>query len=169
MKLTTAVRLAFFLVAGVIGAADQARGMLNRQLLEFRNSPNNGRRIITVDGHRFLLSHSEPMGPATLTVWRSRTDAARTMADFESWGPLTGPDAIAPNGGPWGYGESWFKSKYVARRTAKSGKLYTLEDPESWHCQCAGPEGAIVAEYATYHNHVEFSKPGMKFESTKAG
>jgi hypothetical protein len=69
---------------------------------------------------------------------------------------------------PWGYGEPWFKSKYVAVRTAKSGKLYSLEDPESWHFQRAGAEGAIVAEYATYHNHVEFSKPGMEFDSSKA-
>jgi hypothetical protein len=69
---------------------------------------------------------------------------------------------------PWGYGRPWFKSRYVARRTAKSGKLYTLEDPESWHCQRAGPQGAIVSEYATYHNHVEFSKPGMAFENSAA-
>ena len=27
--------------------------------------------------------------------------------------------------------------------------------------------GAIVTEYATYHNHVEFSKPGMEFDNSK--
>ena len=69
---------------------------------------------------------------------------------------------------PWGYGEDWFKSKYAARRTAKEGKIYTLEDPESWHGQIAGPEGAIVSEFATYHNHVSFSKPGMEFVNSKA-
>ncbi len=69
---------------------------------------------------------------------------------------------------PWGYGEPWFKSKYAVKRTAQSGQLYTLEDPESWHFQRAGTSGAIVSEYATYHNQVEFSKPGMEFASSEA-
>jgi len=67
---------------------------------------------------------------------------------------------------PWGFGQDWFKSKYVARR--KAGDLYTLEDPVSWHFQGAGKNGAIVAEYATYHNHVQFSKPGMEFACSEA-
>ena len=69
---------------------------------------------------------------------------------------------------PWGFGDDWFKSRYTTTRTAKSGKLYSLEDPETWHFQRAGAQGAIVTEYATYHNHVEFSKPGMEFDSSKA-
>ena len=69
---------------------------------------------------------------------------------------------------PWGYGKDWFKSKYVAKRTAKSGKLYEMADAESWHFQRAGAQGAIVTEYATYHNHVEFSKPGMEFKGSEA-
>jgi len=69
---------------------------------------------------------------------------------------------------PWGYGQPWFKSKYVAHRTAKSGQLYALKDPESWHFMRAGSQGAIVSEFATYHNHVEFSKPGMVFDNSKA-
>jgi hypothetical protein len=67
---------------------------------------------------------------------------------------------------PWGYGEDWFKSKYVAKRTSKSGKVYAMRDAESWHFQRAGKNGAIVCEYATYHNHVMFSKPGMEFACT---
>ncbi len=67
---------------------------------------------------------------------------------------------------PWGYGQPWFKSKYYITKTI--GEVYTLNDPESWHFQRAGKDGAIVAEYATYHNHVKFSKPGMKFASTEA-
>ncbi len=69
---------------------------------------------------------------------------------------------------PWGFGEDWFKSKYVTKRTAQSGKLYTLEDPETWHFQRAGSQGAIVTEYGTYHNQVEFSKPGLLFDNSKA-
>jgi len=67
---------------------------------------------------------------------------------------------------PWGWGEKWFKCKYAAKRTP--GQTYKLVDPESWHFQRAGAQGAIVSEYATYHNHVQFSKPGMKFDSSKA-
>jgi hypothetical protein len=55
---------------------------------------------------------------------------------------------------------------YVAKRGP--GQVYSLEDPESWHFQRAGANGAIVTEYATYHNHVEFSKPGMVFASSEA-
>ena len=67
---------------------------------------------------------------------------------------------------PWGYGQPWFKSKYYAKRSV--GDIYVLNDPESWHFQRAGPDGAIVSEYATFHNHVMFSKPGMEFGSSAA-
>jgi len=67
---------------------------------------------------------------------------------------------------PWGYGEEWFKSKYIVKRDAKTNPMYTLQDPESWHGQMAGPEGAIVTEVATYHNDVRFSKPGLEFKNT---
>jgi hypothetical protein len=67
---------------------------------------------------------------------------------------------------PWGYGEPWFKCKYVAKR--KAGEMYKLNDPESWHFLRGGKNGAIISEYATYHNNVEFSKPGMEFASTGA-
>jgi len=69
---------------------------------------------------------------------------------------------------PWGYGEDWFKSKYIAKRDAKTNQMYVMSDPESWHGQKAGPQGAIVTEVATYHNHVTFSKPGMEFKNTGA-
>ena len=67
---------------------------------------------------------------------------------------------------PWGCGQDWFKSKYFAKRTP--GELYSMNDAESWHFQRAGPDGAIVSEYATYHNDVRFSKPGMEFASSEA-
>ena len=67
---------------------------------------------------------------------------------------------------PYGFGEAWFKCKYVANR--KAGGMYHLNDPEAYHFMRAGPNGAIVSEYATYHNQVEFSKPSMKFDSSKA-
>ncbi len=69
---------------------------------------------------------------------------------------------------PWGYGEDWFKSKYMVRRDAKTNQMYVMADPQSWHGQIGGPQGAIVTEVATYHNHVTFSKPGMTFANTGA-
>jgi hypothetical protein len=69
---------------------------------------------------------------------------------------------------PWGYGEDWFKSKYIAKRDAKTNQMYVMSDPESWHGLVAGPEGLIITEVATYHNHVMFSKPGMEFKNTGA-
>jgi len=75
---------------------------------------------------------------------------------------------LPEDGRPWGYGEDWLKSKFAVHRTAKSGQVYSLGDPESWHGMRAGKHGAIVTEFATYHNHVEFSKPGMAFDNTKA-
>ncbi len=67
---------------------------------------------------------------------------------------------------PWGYGEPWFKSKYVTKRTAQDGVPYEMNDAHSWHFQRAGKQGAIVTEYGTFHNHVQFSKPGMVFGCT---
>ncbi len=69
---------------------------------------------------------------------------------------------------PWGWGKDWFKSTCMARRDAKTNQMYVQSDPESWHGQVAGSEGAIVTEVATYHNHVTFSKPGMSFANTGA-
>jgi len=65
---------------------------------------------------------------------------------------------------PWGYDQPWFKARYVTVREA--GQLYHLNDPESWHFMRGGQQGAIVTEYATFHNQVAFSKPGMAFVSS---
>jgi hypothetical protein len=116
--------------------------------------------------HRHL-GGAEGYGPK-MESWHVRYGTVDFFGEYQGAGDET-PISDMPEGErPWGYGEPWFQSKYVVRRTAKSGKLYTLEDPQSWHFQRAGPEGAIVSEYATYHNHVEFSKPGMEFASSKA-
>jgi len=41
------------------------------------------------------------------------------------------------------------------------GEVGKLAEPEQWHWMLAGPEGAIVTEYATYHdgNALRFSHP----------
>ena len=44
------------------------------------------------------------------------------------------------------------------------GEVYSLNRPEAFHFMIAGPEGAIVSEYATYHDGagLRFANPGVK-------
>lgn len=109
----------------------------------------------------------EGMGPK-MEAWQVRYGEVEFFGEHKGAGDETPIADMPESKRPWGFGEPWFKSKYVAKRTAQSGELYRLEDPESWHFQRAGAQGAIVTEYATYHNHVQFSKPGMEFDSTKS-
>ena len=116
--------------------------------------------------HRHI-GGTEGYGPK-MESWHVRYGEVDFFGEYKGAGDEKPISEMAQKDRPWGYGESWFKSKYVAKRTAKAGQLYTLEDPESWHFQRAGASGAIVSEYATYHNQVEFSKPGMEFASSEA-
>jgi len=109
----------------------------------------------------------EGYGPK-MESWHVRYGSVEFFGEYKGAGDEKPISEMPEKDRPWGYGESWFKSKYVAKRTAKGGQIYTLEDPESWHFQRAGASGAIVSEYATYHNHVEFSKPDMEFASSEA-
>ncbi|MDP6526000.1 MAG: hypothetical protein QGH15_17450 [Kiritimatiellia bacterium] len=116
--------------------------------------------------HRHI-GGTEGYGPK-MEAWHVRYGDVQFFGEHKGAGDETPISDMPAAEQPWGFGEDWFKSKYVAKRTAQSGKLYSLEDPETWHFQRAGANGAIVSEYATYHNHVEFSKPGMEFDNTKA-
>ena len=130
-----------------------------------------GHEIYLLPG-QLLPEHRHIGGPEgygpKMESWHVRYGTVDFFGEYAGAGDEKPISDMPESERPWGYGQDWFKSKYVARRTAASGRLYTLEDPESWHGQRAGPEGAIVAEYATYHNHVEFSKPAMAFDSSKA-
>ena len=116
--------------------------------------------------HRHI-GGAEGYGPK-MEAWQVRYGEVQFFGEHKGAGDETLISDMPKAEQPWGFGEDWFKSRYVTKRTAKSGKLYSLEDPETWHSQRAGAEGAIVTEYATYHNHVTFSKPGMEFDSSKA-
>ena len=117
--------------------------------------------------HRHI-GGTEGYGPK-MESWHVRYGSVEFFGEYKGAGDEKLISEMPQKDRPWGYGQAWFKSKYVAKRTAESGKLYTLEDPESWHSQRAGACGAIVSEYATYHNQVEFSKPDMEFASSEAG
>jgi len=98
--------------------------------------------------------------------WHIRYGTVEFFGEYKGDGTEKPISEMAEKDRPWGYGEPWFKSKYVTSKSA--GGIYTLTAPETWHFQRAGPNGAIVSEYATFHNQVEFSKPGMKFASSEA-
>lgn len=98
--------------------------------------------------------------------WHVRYGTVDFFGEYKGAGDETPIAEMPADQRPWGFGEDWFKSKYTATR--KPGEMYSLVDPESWHFQRAGAEGAIVSEYATYHNHVSFSKPGLEFKSSEA-
>lgn len=116
--------------------------------------------------HRHI-GGAEGYGPK-MEAWHVRYGSVEFFGEYQGEGTETLISDMPTSERPWGNGQAWFHSKYVAKRTAQSGQVYTLEDPESWHFQRAGAQGAIVTEYATYHNHVMFSKPGMEFASSAA-
>ena len=59
------------------------------------------------------------------------------------------------------------KEFWIAKTRTKlmPGELAKLEKAETMHWMMAGPDGAIVTEYATYHdgNALRFSNPNVKF------
>ena len=56
------------------------------------------------------------------------------------------------------------KVNHVELWTA-DGYAHKLPAAKSWHFMMAGPEGAIVTEYATFHDNkgLRFANPGVKF------
>jgi hypothetical protein len=123
-----------------------------------------GHEIYLLPGQ--MLPEHRHMGGANafgpkMEAWHIRHGSVEFFGRYKGAGDEQLISDLPASERPWGYGQDWFKSKYVAKRSA--GELYKLVDAESWHFQRAGPNGAIVTEYATYHNHVEFSRPGMKF------
>jgi len=128
-----------------------------------------GHEIYLLPG-QMLPEHNHIGGPEghgpKMEAWHIRYGSVTFFGEYKGAGDETLIARMPARQRPWGYGQDWFKCKYVAKRTA--GQMYKLADPESWHFQRAGAQGAIVSEYATYHNHVQFSKPGMEFASSKA-
>ena len=101
-----------------------------------------------------------------METWHIRHGSVEFFGEYKGPEGETAVSEMPADRRPWGYGKEWFKSKYVKKRVA--GELYSPNDPESYHFMRAGPNGAIVAEYATYHNDVKFSHPTMEFGNSDA-
>jgi D-lyxose ketol-isomerase len=128
-----------------------------------------GHEIYLLPG-QMLPEHNHTGGPdgygPKMETWHIRHGSVEFFGQHQGEDKETPISEMAKADQPSGFGQDWFKSKYVVKMNA--GGIYTLNDPESWHFMRAGPNGAIVSEYATYHNHVQFSKPEMVFDSSKA-
>ncbi|MEI8122604.1 MAG: hypothetical protein WCI20_11165 [bacterium] len=126
-----------------------------------------GHEIYLLPG-QMLPEHRHIAGPEgygpKMESWHVRYGSVEFFGQHKGAGDEKAISEMPESERPWGFGQAWFQSTYVVKRSA--GEMYTLVDPASWHFQRAGAQGAIVTEYATYHNHVEFSKPGMKFANT---
>ena len=107
----------------------------------------------------------EDFGPK-MEAWLVRHGKVRFYGERAAAGDEKLISELPEDERPFGYGEPWFNSKYYADRGP--GEIYELKDPESWHGIIALEEGAIVSEFATYHNHVSFSNPTAEFDNTKA-
>ena len=118
-----------------------------------------------------LPEHSHLGGPEgyapKMEAWQVRYGEVRFFGEYKHGDEELISD-LPKEDRPWGYGEDWFKSKYITLRDSKKNIMYKLEDPEAWHGIVAGRDGAIITEGATFHNHVHFSKPGMEFKNTGA-
>jgi D-lyxose ketol-isomerase len=101
-----------------------------------------------------------------METWHIRHGSVEFFGEYKGPAGETPVSEMPANERPWGYGKDWYKSKFVKKCVA--GEIYSLNDPESYHFMRAGPNGAIVAEYATYHNDVKFSHPTMEFGNSEA-
>ena len=114
-----------------------------------------------------LPEHFHLGGPAEcgpkMESWQVRYGSVRFFAELKFEGAKLIKD-LPKAELPWGYGEAWFKSVYYV--DAVAGDVVKLGDPQSRHFQQAGPKGAIVTEYGTYHNDVRFTKPGLVWGNT---
>ena len=128
-----------------------------------------GHEIYLLPGQN-LPEHNHLGGPKgfgpKMETWHIRHGSVQFFGQHQGEAKEKPITELAEADRPFGFGQAWFKSKFFVEMGA--GGIYTLNDPESWHFMRAGPNGAIVSEYATYHNDVQFSKPGMKFAASEA-
>ena len=115
-----------------------------------------------------LPEHHHVAGPedrgAKMESWLVRYGTVMLYSEVKVPGAKLLKD-LPKNERPWGFGEPWFHSKYYV--IVKQGGIGHMPQAESWHGMKAIGKGAIVTEFATYHNHVSFAKPGMTFANSK--
>lgn len=128
-----------------------------------------GHEIFLLPGQA-LPEHRHFAGPegfgAKMEGWFIRYGSARFFSETNTNQGEKLISSLPKAEQPWGFGEDWFKCKYYVDK--KQGETWQLAAPEKYHFMQALSEGTITSEFATYHNDVRFSKPGMAFDNTKA-
>jgi D-lyxose ketol-isomerase len=95
------------------------------------------------------------IAPPKMEAWHTRSGWVRLFSDA----PATpGAEGFIPAS----------ELKFTTCRACQEhhvGEVTGLNRPEAWHFMVAGPDGAIVTEYATYHDGkaLRFTDPGIKF------
>jgi D-lyxose ketol-isomerase len=116
-------------------------------------------------GHEIFLL------PGQMIVEHAHVKAASAMPKMEAWQVRHGMIHTFGEGDPTTpcpvkLPES--QAKYITVRKCQRvtpGEVTSLNRPTAKHFMIAGPEGAIVTEYATYHDNegLRFTNPGVKF------
>jgi D-lyxose ketol-isomerase len=116
-----------------------------------------GHEIYLLPG-QMIVEHAHvatEAGPAKMEAWHVRHGMIWTLGEGEETRPM-----------PVRLPES--QARFITVRHAeplKPGEVRELNRPTARHFMVAGPEGAIVTEYATYHDGagLRFTNPGVKF------
>ena len=92
---------------------------------------------------------------AKMEAWHVRHGSIFTLGEGEPTNPM--PVELPESQ------KDFITSKHC--NLVKPGELGYLGTPGAMHFMIAGPEGAIVTEYATFHDNdaLRFTNPGVKF------
>jgi D-lyxose ketol-isomerase len=116
-------------------------------------------------GHEILLL------PGQMIVEHSHVPAGDVTAKMESWQVRHGMIYTFAEGDetiPCPVQTPASQAEFITAKQVKEvpiGEIDTLNRPEAMHFMLAGPEGAIVTEYATFHDNdgLRFTNPNVKF------
>lgn len=116
-------------------------------------------------GHEIFLL------PGQMIPEHSHVRTPNAAPKMEAWQPRHGWINIYGEGTPTPGVEERIPPSHRACAVARTeqkllpGEVGMLAGPEQWHWMLAGSEGAIVTEYATYHDNaaLRFTNPDVKF------
>ena len=123
------------------------------------------------DEKNSYFAHEIYLLPGQMIVEHAHEATTKGKAKMESWHVRNGSIyTLGEEGGPIPAGVKLPRSqeKYITVSKCfamQPGDIRTLNRPSAKHFMMGGPQGAIVSEYATYHDNdgLRFTNPGVKF------
>ncbi len=117
------------------------------------------------------FGHEIYLLPGQMIPEHRHLQTADTRPKMEAWQPRHGWVYIYGEGDPTLGVEARIPPSHQECAVARTeqqlmpGEVGMLGGPEEWHWMLAGPEGAIVTEYASYHadDALRFSNPDVQF------